>query len=64
MARQLRIECPGAVYHVTSRGNEKKAIFKGDMDRETLPETLSQVNKRYNWLCPKPNYKWQCNELL
>jgi REP-associated tyrosine transposase len=51
MARQLRIEYPGAVYHVTSRGNEKKAIFKGDMDRETLLETLTQVNKRYNWLC-------------
>jgi len=28
MARQLRIEFPGAFYHVTSRGNERKAIFK------------------------------------
>jgi len=28
MARSLRIEFPGAVYHVTSRGNERKAIFR------------------------------------
>jgi len=28
MARQLRIEFPGAFYHVTSRGNERKATFK------------------------------------
>jgi len=28
MARQLRIELSGAFYHVTSRGNERKAIFK------------------------------------
>jgi len=28
MARQLRIEFPGAFYHATSRGNERKAIFK------------------------------------
>jgi len=28
MARQLRIEFPGAFYHVKSRGNERKAIFK------------------------------------
>jgi hypothetical protein len=27
MARPLRIEYPGAVYHVTSRGNEKKPVF-------------------------------------
>jgi len=33
MARPLRIEYPGAVYHNTSRGNEKKALFKGDQDR-------------------------------
>ena len=51
MARPLRIEYSGAVYHITSRGNEKKAIFKNYRDRETFLDTLSQVNKRYNWLC-------------
>jgi REP element-mobilizing transposase RayT len=51
MARPLRIEYPDAVYHITSRGNEKKAIFKDDSDREIFLKTLAQVNKRYNWLC-------------
>jgi len=39
------------VYHITSRGNEKKLIFKDERDRETFLDTLSQVDKRYNWLC-------------
>ena len=51
MARPLRIEYPGAIYHVTSRGNEKKAVFKDDRDRESFLRTLQHVNKRYNWLC-------------
>ncbi|RNC67442.1 MAG: hypothetical protein ED859_14515 [Desulfuromonadales bacterium] len=34
MARPLRIEYPGAFYHVTSRGNEQKDIFKSRKDRE------------------------------
>ena len=33
MSRPLRIEYAGAVYHVTSRGNEKKPVFKDDTDR-------------------------------
>jgi putative transposase len=51
MTRPLRIEYPGAVYHVTSRGNDKKAVFKDDLDRENFLNTLQHVNKRYNWLC-------------
>ena len=34
MARPLRITYPGAFYHVTSRGNERKKIFKSKRDRE------------------------------
>ena len=49
MARPLRIEYSGAIYHVTGRGNEKKLIFKDDLDREIFLQTLSRVNKRYNW---------------
>ncbi|HEX6639588.1 MAG TPA: addiction module toxin RelE, partial [Thermoanaerobaculia bacterium] len=33
MARPLRIEFPGAVYHITSRGNERRAIFRANGDR-------------------------------
>src|SRR4030067_2859257 len=51
MTRPLRIEYPGAVYHITSRGNEKKLIFKDERDRKIFLDTLSQVDKRYNWLC-------------
>jgi putative transposase len=51
MARPLRIEYPGAVYHITSRGNEKKPVFKDDEDRETFLRMLTHVNKRYHWLC-------------
>ena len=51
MARPLRIEYPGAVYHVTSRGNEKRPVFKTDTDRQNFLNTLQHVNKRYNWLC-------------
>jgi REP element-mobilizing transposase RayT len=34
MARPLRIIYEGAVYHVTLRGNERRAIFRDDRDRE------------------------------
>ncbi len=36
MARPLRIEKVGEWYHVTARGNERKAIFRDDADREGL----------------------------
>jgi len=51
MSRPLRIEYAGAVYHVTSRGNEKKPVFKDDHDREAFLNTLQHVNKRYHWIC-------------
>jgi putative transposase len=51
MSRPLRIEYPGAVYHVTSRGNEKKPVFKDDTDRLNFLNTLQHVSKRYNWIC-------------
>ncbi len=51
MARPLRIAYPGACYHVTSRGNEKQAVFKDDTDRETFLRLLAHVTTRYHWLC-------------
>ena len=51
MARPLRIEYDGALYHVTSRGNERKAIFKHDGDRKMFLDMLAQVNKRFHWIC-------------
>jgi putative transposase len=51
MARPLRIEYDGAVYHVTSRGNERKAIFRDHEDRMGFLETLRKINERFNWIC-------------
>jgi REP element-mobilizing transposase RayT len=47
MARPLRIIYPGAFYHVTSRGNEKKDIFKSKRDREKFLDYLSTATERY-----------------
>jgi REP element-mobilizing transposase RayT len=51
MARPLRIEFPGAIYHITSRGNARQPIFKDDKDREVFLEVLEGVVVRYKWLC-------------
>ncbi|MGK2906596.1 MAG: REP-associated tyrosine transposase [Desulfuromonadales bacterium] len=51
MARPLRIEFPGAVYHVTSRGNARADIFEDDTDRTLFLTILALVVDRYNWLC-------------
>ncbi|MBA4395121.1 MAG: addiction module toxin RelE [Desulfobacca sp.] len=51
MARPLRIAFPGAVYHITSRGNDRKEIFGDKLDRETFLKILYRVNVRYHWLC-------------
>ncbi|MEW6002732.1 MAG: transposase, partial [Nitrospirota bacterium] len=51
MARPLRIEYEGAVYHITSRGNARKPIYKEDQDRRIFLEVLHRANTRYNWLC-------------
>jgi len=47
MARPLRIEYPGAHYHITSRGNEQKDIFKSQRDREKFLEYLDSATTRY-----------------
>jgi REP element-mobilizing transposase RayT len=51
MARPLRIEFPGAVYHVTSRGNARATIYADDDDRTTFLALLTRVVQRYHWLC-------------
>ena len=51
MARPLRIEYDGALYHITSRGNDRKPIFKADSDRQLFLNTLARVNDRFHWIC-------------
>jgi len=47
MARPLRISYPGAYYHVTSRGNEQKDVFKSRRDREKFLDYLASATQRY-----------------
>ena len=47
MARPLRIQYAGAFYHVTSRGNERKAIFRNDRDRDKFLSYLESAHERY-----------------
>ena len=51
MSRPLRIEFPGAFFHVTSRGNARKDIFTCDEDRQQFLFLLSKTIKKFNWLC-------------
>ncbi len=48
MARKLRVEFPGAIYHITHRGNGRMNIFKDDHDRERLLLRLSESADTYN----------------
>lgn len=50
MARPLRITFPGAFYHITSRGNEGKVVFKSKRDREKFLEYLESATRRYDAL--------------
>jgi putative transposase len=49
MARPLRIEYAGAIYHVMSRGNARQAIFRDDVDRQGLLDGLEDTVTRYGW---------------
>jgi putative transposase len=49
MARPLRIEFEGALYHVTSRGNERREIFRSDDDRNDFLCMLGQAAVRFGW---------------
>ena len=49
MARALRTDFPGAVHHVTSRGNERRPIFSDDRDREVFLQLLGRAVIRFGW---------------
>ena len=48
MARPLRIIYPGAFYHITSRGNEQRVIFKSQRDRKKFLSYLESATQRYD----------------
>ena len=49
MSRPLRIEFPGALYHVMARGNARQAIVFDDRDRRALLANLARVSTRFQW---------------
>ena len=51
MARPLRIEFSGALYHVTARGNGRQDIYFTDDDRRYFLNTLARAVERNGWLC-------------
>ena len=50
MSRPIRIEFPGALFHVTSRGNEQRDIFRDDADRVRFLDLLAETIERFRWI--------------
>ncbi len=51
MARQLRLEFPGALYHLTARGNAREAIYRDEVDRKLFVALLGQEIEQQGWQC-------------
>jgi REP element-mobilizing transposase RayT len=49
MARKLRVQYPGAIYHVMNRGDRREPIFKDDADRERFLVTLGEACLKTGW---------------
>ena len=49
MPRKLRIQYPGAIYHVINRGDQREDIFKDDEDRRRFLATLNQACEKTAW---------------
>jgi REP element-mobilizing transposase RayT len=50
MSRPIRLQYAGALYHVTARGNERRAIDRSDKDRECFIEILGKVTLECGWI--------------
>jgi len=50
MTRPLRLEFPGALYHVTARGNRRQPIYRDDADRRAWLDTLGLVCRRHRFV--------------
>ena len=50
MSRPLRLEFPGALFHITQRGNHRQDIFVDDADRHVFLELLGRCVNKYGWI--------------
>ncbi|MBU1126335.1 MAG: transposase [Patescibacteria group bacterium] len=51
MVRPLRVEFSGALYHLSTRGNDRREIFVSDCNRIKFLKILAKVVKSHNWMC-------------
>ena len=49
MGRKLRVEYPGAIYHVMNLGDRREAIFQDDLDRQRFLQTLAEACGKTEW---------------
>ena len=60
MPRKLRVEYPGAIYHVMNRGDRREPIFKDDVDHWRFLDTLGEACEKSDWqvlaYCLMPNH--------
>ncbi len=49
MPRKMRVEYPGAMYHVMSRGDQRDDIFLDDVDRHEFIKTLAEACQKTDW---------------
>jgi hypothetical protein len=49
MARRLRLQYPGAIYHLMARGNRRREIMRDDADRDRLQEQVGKAAIRCSW---------------
>ncbi len=60
MTRRPRLEFPGAVYHVTCRGNERRPVFRDDSDRQEYLDRIRRYREKFKFCllayCLMPNH--------
>ncbi len=49
MARKLRVQYPGALYHIMARGNQGHSVFADDADRQTWLDTMADTCEKTGW---------------
>ncbi len=49
MGRKLRVQYPGAIYHVMNRGDRREPIFDDDLDRQRFLQTLGEACAKTDW---------------
>ncbi len=49
MPRKIRVQYPGAIYHVTSRGDRGEDVFLDDVDRQDFLKTLAEACQKTGW---------------